>query len=1202
MLTRLRSCIVLTTEKVIKCLPFRSLCWIALCLTLTTIPLDGQIQKDIRFISIDNTDGLPGNGVTSIINDDLGFVWIGTTDGLCRYEGKNNVKIYRANQPEIEGGLKNSNIRTLFLDKKGNIWIGTRLGGLTKFHQSSNTWKTYRNDPNNPKSISNDEVLIINEDKEGRIWVGTENGLNVFDPETEEFTSFLKNDADPESISGKAVLSICIDDQQRIWIGTWGGGINLLIPPKIGDLSKSKFRHFFPSKDGESKNIWKIYQDRDNHYWVGSRGVGLFLMEVPEGLNNHSITDKLAPSFHQYKQFKYDGYINGQRSIANNHIEDIYQDTRGNLWIATVNGLSCSFVKDMNTAFENREKGKKPDLKFQNYTNNPRKSYSITNSQITSIFEDSQGLLWFGTNSGVGQYNLFTNQFEVYDIVEDFSKTPNTQNLYVDKKGIVWFGFGGLGIVNYNLQKNQQKLYNLKSGNFKDNYVFTLYSPDDKYLYIGSKKGIIILNMETDESKIYPLKGQVGEESEFWFIRSIFADDQKRVWIGTMTGLYVLNEKTGTFEKYTHHPNDPTSISDNSLNQVYQDSKGEIWITSFQGLNKVIDDTSGKMKFKSFKYNSDQPETSIPSNRIIALTEVNEMLYIGSNTGISGFDLKEEIFHNYSKNTYNKSIQSMEKTTDGNIWASTMEGILFFNPRTKEFNHYDKNDGLGDIIFQSGACYYHSLEGNMYFGSRQGTARFNPANLSNNQLPPPVYITDVRKMSPEGAIVETATYKDEIILDHNEYYLSIDFSALNYNRPEKNKFAFKLEGFQDKWNYPENKTNAVYTNLKPGTYTFKVKAANNDGYWNETGASLKIVKRPAFWQTWWFILLCLILFGALILFAFKNYTRNIKRRNTALQEYNENLNQEIKQRKQVETELKQRDQLMESLIKKRTNELEEKNLEVKKLLTTIRERNDHLEIEIDKRTKNLLNSNKELQRSNKDLEQFAYIASHDLQEPLRVVGNFIGLLRRRYKQHFDEEAFQYIDFAVDGVQRMSKQIKNVLIFSKVSQQEITFKITDINLVVQTKLHDLSERIEEKNVIIKTEDMPKIVCEPTQIKIVFFNLISNAIKFNKSETPTITISNHTTEDSKFWHFSVKDNGIGIQEKYKEKIFEIFRQLNNKSEYSGTGIGLALCQKIVHRHQGKIWIESEIEKGTTFHFTISRELTATEVDEYKKSLRY
>ncbi len=1167
--------------------------FIFFCLILTSTPLQSQITNDIRFTTIDNTNGLPENTITSVVKDDLGFLWFGTTNGLCRYEGKNVVKIYRANQPVIEGGLENSNIRSLFLDSKKNLWIGTRLGGLTKFHEPSGSWKTYRFDKNNPQSISNDEILVITEDKKGRIWVGTENGLNVFDPKTEKFIRYLQSE-NPNSIKGKAVLSILIDNNERIWVGTWGGGINLLMVPENDDLTKARFRQFHLSKEPSAKNIWKIYQDRKDRYWIGSRGAGLFLMHLSEDRAKQTSDENLCPTFHQYKSDK----RSHNQNISTNHMEDIYQDVKGNLWIATINGLNFISSKELNIAFKND--AQKPDLKFKVYTHNPDKSTSIPNNNVTTIFEDNQGLLWFGTYSGVSQYNWYTNQFEIFEMVDDISKTPNNQNLYVDKKGVIWFGFGDSGILNYDIKSNQQTLFKLKDGLKEGNYVHTLHSPDDEYLYIGTRKGIISLNMKTNQSKIFALPDDLNKRTGFRFIRSIFCDRQNRIWVGTLTGLYVYNQQRGTVTKYVHNQKDSTSISDDSINQIYQDSNGDIWVTSYQGLNKVIDYTPGKMKFVSFKHNPDQPETSIPSNRIISLIEVNGTLFIGSNTGISGYDLTEKTFRNYSRNTYKKSIQSMEKTADGNIWASTTEGIIFFNPHTREFNNYDQKDGLGKVLYQSGSS-YHDDKGYLYFASRQGVTRFHPANLVSNAIPPPVYITDIRKMSPNGTIHETGTYASEIVMEHNEYYLSLEFAALNYNRPEKNQYAFMLEGFDDKWNYPTEKTSAVYTNLSHGTYTFKVKAANNDGLWNNSGASLKIIKRPAFWETWWFIICSVLLISGCLFFAIKIYTQNINKRNKALQEYNKILNQEIAHRKEVEATLKLRDQHMEMLVEHRTKELEEKNGEVKNLLKNIKDRNDQLEVEIAKRTKKLLDSNEDLQRSNSDLEQFAYIASHDLQEPLRVVGSFIGLLRRRYQKHFDEEAFQYIDFAVDGVQRMSEQIKNVLIFSKVSQKAINFKLTDLNEVIETKLHDLSERIDEKKVNFKIEKMPEIICEKMQIEMVFFNLISNAIKFNESKTPLITISNLSTADDGFWHFSVKDNGIGIEEKYQEKIFEIFRRLHNKSDYPGTGIGLALCQKIIHRHQGKIWVESVAGQGTTFHFTVSKQLNPVEKIQTEKMLK-
>jgi signal transduction histidine kinase len=430
----------------------------------------------------------------------------------------------------------------------------------------------------------------------------------------------------------------------------------------------------------------------------------------------------------------------------------------------------------------------------------------------------------------------------------------------------------------------------------------------------------------------------------------------------------------------------------------------------------------------------------------------------------------------------------------------------------------------------------------IYFGSQRGITRFDPQKIIKNNLPPPVYITDVLRLNPKGEIISNVTYSEELILEHNEYFLSLDYAAINYNRSEKNQYAYMLEGFDDKWNYTSKKTPAVYTNLKHGAYTFKVKAANNDGIWNEEGAVLRIIKRPAYWETWWFLLLSVILGILMIYVGFKFYTKNITEKNRALSKYNEELNSEISQRKIAEAAL------------------QEQKLDLK-------EANEHLA------------------RSNEDLEQFAYIASHDLQEPLGVVGNFVGLLKSRYKDKLDAEGFQYIDFAVDGVSRMSEQIKSILTFSRVSQNEMKFELTNLNELIATNLHDLSQKIKEKNVQFEVDDLPEIYCDRNLIKICFNNLISNGIKFNKNSKPVISIQYHEQSPGNTFKFSVKDNGIGINQAHQQEIFEIFKRLYNKNDYGGTGIGLSLCKRIIQRHGGDIWVESKVGEGTTFYFTLT-----------------
>ena len=400
--------------------------------------LTGQSTQNIRFTTINQSDGLSNNTVNTIAKDDLGFVWIGTNDGLCRYEASNNIKVYRANNPVIEGGLQSSNIRALYLDSKNNLWIGTRLGGLTKFHQPSGIWKTYRHDKSNSSSISNDEILSITEDSKGRLWVGTEDGLNVFNYDTESFVSFKVNSNNPDAIKGNAILTVMEDDKGWIWSGTWAGGLNLLIPSPDGNIEKARFRTFLPSEKLEAQHVWKIFQDKQNRYWIGSRGAGLFLMELPKEASNNIADLGWEPHFYNY------GQNQKNKGITNDNLQDIFQDSNGNLWVGTVNGLSCILSKELTYNVHNRVSSSKPEFNFQHYFYDSNNLSSLTNNDVSAIFEDDQGLLWFGTFSGVSLNNWFTNQFEVYEM--DGVANTNTQNLYIDKEGIAWLGNGQNGI------------------------------------------------------------------------------------------------------------------------------------------------------------------------------------------------------------------------------------------------------------------------------------------------------------------------------------------------------------------------------------------------------------------------------------------------------------------------------------------------------------------------------------------------------------------------------------------------------------------------------------------------------------------------------------------------------------------------------------------------------------------------------------
>ncbi len=224
----------------------------------------------------------------------------------------------------------------------------------------------------------------------------------------------------------------------------------------------------------------------------------------------------------------------------------------------------------------------------------------------------------------------------------------------------------------------------------------------------------------------------------------------------------------------------------------------------------------------------------------------------------------------------------------------------------------------------------------------------------------------------------------------------------------------------------------------------------------------------------------------------------------------------------------------------------------------------------------------ELKRSNLELEQFAYVASHDLQEPLRMVSSFTQLLEKQYKDKLDENALDYINYAVDGAKRMQALITDLLTYSRVNTQGDKFEDTNLEKVLDEVLFNMKIKIQENRAITTRESLPKICADYGQMVQIFQNLIGNALKYRSKETPQIQIS--ARKEDKQWLFSVEDNGIGIDPKYADRIFMIFKRLHTNEEYEGTGIGLAITKRIIERHEGRIWVESELGKGSTFYFTI------------------
>jgi len=1144
---------------------------------ILTSAASGQSASSFRFNNLNTEDGLPNNTITSIVQDSFGFTWIGTNDGLARYESTNTFTLFRKDNAHPKKSLASNHIRSLFVDSHHNLWIGTIAGGLSRFHQETQQWETYRHEKGNPTSLSNDDILCIEEDSGGRLWIGTERGLNVFQPESNSFVRFNREQENPEALQNRAILDIHEDKQGWLWLATWGGGLHLMLPDK--EIAQSTFRQFLPSDDLSSYNAWCVYQDAAENHWLGTNGGGLYLMNLPKNASNQKDPQDWHPTF---THFKHD--LKRPGALSNEAVADILQDQQGHLWIGTSNGLSLldsgqlSQISQMSPSEINAE-----DFHFEVAYNLPNNPYSLNNSNVSNLFEDRNGMLWVGTLSGLSIYNPFGNKFEVWDL-SDHDELGNIERIYANSAEDIAL-FTDDGPIKYNLKT--QKLTEIPGIREKyDDGKITEIHDHDKYFYMSSLKHIYKYDVTTAQTRIYEFP-DLASGLENLYIRAMHKDKEGRMWIGTTLGLFLLNETNGEFKRVGSEQNTDQTLADNSITQIVEDTYGNLWFSTWAGLSRFVGENNGAYSFENFGRTSGKARAALCSDQVMAMLQIDTILYLGTSNGICSYNYHTGELRSEGSDDNKFFVHGLERDDSGNLWVSTNEGIYCYTPGSGQMRHFEIADGLSDLAFRLGSS-YRDPKGYIYFGSRWGFTRFHPDEIYRNTVAPVVHLTHMRKVSRKADETLSLTVQEEIELDHDDYLLSLSFAAPSYIRPEKNRYAYKLEGLDKEWQINRGDLTATYTNLAQGTYTFRVKAANNDGLWNDVETTLKVIVRPAFWQTRGFYLACFLL-GIYLLWQFvKYYTKNILHRNRTLQTLNQDLNNEVATRKKIQATLEERELHMEKLVDARTQELAIKKEEIEVLLQKVTGRNEKLEELVELRTKKLTESNQELTRSNRDLEQFAYVASHDLKEPLRTVGTFVDLFRRKYNAGLDNDGREYLDFVTDGVFRMSNLINSLLTYSRVGRKEMEFFEVDLNTVIQNKLEDLSKLIEERAVSVEVGTLPKILCSRNQMGMVFYNLINNAIKFNNNKHPSVKIESPRSSDPHFWKFSISDNGIGIEAEYQDQIFEIFRRLHNKQDYEGTGIGLALCKKIINRHGGNIWLDSTPGQGTKFYFTIRKDL--------------
>lgn len=782
-----------------------------------------------------------------------------------------------------EQQLPPSTTMCIFQDSKGLIWVGG-FAGLTRY--DGNDAVVYNYDPKDSFSISDNKVQGITEDEKGNLWVGTQNGLNCFDRVSEKFYRYYA-DAKYGSEKNLNIEEVFADKNGFIWIITSDLKLNRfsILKRKLVQIvgTKATKKYF------TDNNVYSFYMDNQGVIWFGT----------DDGLMSYSCKNQLFTSYSLKFSF--------QNSEEIGPIVSIDADSKGTLWLGTKKPL-ISF--DPNTgSFQRHSFTDQP-------SGDPFYLFKVQNDQM---------LLGYN-HDGLTQHDLRTNRTVYYhhDPQEPSSISHNTINcISKDNSGMIWIGTFK-GVCLFNPQSEQFKKIKLRSSTFiKDAlWLRTFYELTAGQLLLWGDRGLETLDWNNNTKTKFPY--QPAQNNAAWMtgVTCFFKDNKNRLWMGTtFGGLFVLNLDT---KKITHYQNDPTdanSLSSNAVRDIIQDKNGNIWVANFyDGFCRFIEETHTfknyyrndlgnrlarnlyigrkgelwvgtrgglnkydykKDTFTRYRHDPKNPNSMSESTAFDIYEDENNIIWIGTyGGGLNKFNQRTNKFTHYTTKNglIDNTVFCALPDKKGNLWLSTYRGIVKFNPKTEKFTNYTQKDGLLNEGYDAFSYYQSPYTGHLFFEGPQGLDIFHPDSIRPDLVVPNVVFTDFllsnksvnikredKRTNGEFMLPESISTIKKIVLPYRFKILGFKYAATHYANPEKNQFAYKLENFDNDWQYVGNQRQATFTNLAPGKYTFRVKASNADGVWNEKDSSIHIVITPPWWRTWWaYILYALTITGIIV--------------------------------------------------------------------------------------------------------------------------------------------------------------------------------------------------------------------------------------------------------------------------------------------------------------------------------------------------
>ncbi len=1076
----------------------------------------------------------------------------------------------------VDNGLSQNSVTCILQDNKGLMWFGTN-DGLNKYDGYSFT--IYRKEYDNSNSIGSNNITDVIEDNTDRLWIGTQAGLYIFDRKNNKFENFKLPQTDNND---NIIKKLLYDSNGFLWAATRSGIIY-----KINITSRKIERFFTVDEFGKLVVDNEIYTlaEIDNNIWVGSTKTGInIIYPDKKKIAGHkvydSITKKKLNDFAVTSIFRtlnnevcFNEITNTPVIVGANRSEGKQLISKENVGKILGYTRSLAQVKKEELWFGSDASG----LANYNYKTNKMLLYNSENSNIPHLtnfsrfYCDRNGILWIGTN-GNGIFYLSPGAKSFHTILKknedknglSFSSIRSIYSL--DNDGVFIGGYGGL---NY-LDKKQFNISVLKtpstyaviktspSSVLPSDLVYTMikdFTEPQKYIWIGSE-GQGLFKFDVEKKLFYTIKLPFENSIEAITFSQIYAllyDKEGRLWMGTVSGAMRISKDLLHVELFKYDRNNPSSIQLGSIKTLFMDKEGKIWIGSDLGGFSYYDEkTNGFVKY----VNNPQNINSLSNNQINSIYEdkAGNFWIATWGGGLNLFNRKTQKFKIFtSKNGLpNDIVYGILEDDDNNLWLSTNIGLSKFNYKNNTFINFDQSDGLQGNEFNRNA-HFKSPDGTLFFGGISGLTFFKPNQIKINTKIPNIVLTSFKIFNKPVINKKDVAFMDEFVLYPGDNVFSFEFAALNYYHSLKNKYSYKLVGFNDDWIYLHDKRDVTFTNLASGTYYLKIIGSNDDGIWNKKGLTIKIVVVPPFYKTWWFIIMMTLTITGLIIGFIHAKTQNTK---------------------------KQRENL-EKLVIQKTSQITESN----KLLVD--------EIENKKIVLNELEKAKiEAEKANLAKSLFLANMTHEIKTPMNSVLGFAELLNGEITE---PKYKSYIQSIISSGKMLLTLINDILDLSKIESG--TLKLNYESTKIKDAVYEISElfieQVNEKKMEMIVDidpSLPLIIkIDEVRLRQILVNLIGNAVKFTTKGSIKVTFKlqninvNKQTVDL---FVSVADTGIGISGELKNKIFESFFQLDSNTErkYGGTGLGLSITKRLVEMMNGSLNVESKVNEGSIFSFLI------------------